>query len=774
MPQRFSPSEELLTDPTAACSKPEGLTLSELVLQSESPIESFTKELGNSAAYSLIQAPLNGIVQGVDKSFGTEVLPSVQLIEPHTKAEFLSRNWHAQEIGNGVGMALPFLLMHSGTRFLAKKSGLDICQNAALTPRQYGNEVLLAATTGITYGAFLTPSDPKESLLLGRFKNAAEQGTSFAALAAAAGGMKLWGQSLETGLGGRLLRNDVLAATLAGLPAGCVSADAHSLLAGKGLSTWKERGKSMYGFMIVGGTLGLAHSFGESKMGGATDVTAKDIRSAGSRPTESLQFDLGERGRLGSSERPTEPVAESRETRKAREQAEAQVKLAEFLDKPNPTSLVESCRNIANELRRQAQDAETRVQEQRAFTQKRVAQLDDATQRLEQFAQRCGPDTTIADLNKLVDQLIQSNDLVARDLKQLAMAHSPAKLVVQEYGGYQYRILEDGSCIRTDGTGCAHDGHSKQIVFVDQDTARKIKDLWEDGELAGKSFPASSEFAPDTCPVQIGEAGYDGSIPPAVIADGTVTFPNVNGCAGSVHVGSALKPPEPFARSPAAVAREMAGTSRRISRSSAEHGGSMADYQAKNLGLLRGIIDTVEQFPLRFQSDNPARIFELPRLIKQTNPNVDSHILQPLIEGIYEHAPATAVFTTEKGSVYRLYGDGSLGRLKHNGITRDRCDNQYFTDPAQGQRLLDAANGDGMANFSLPVQVEPAVGLVPLSVHQAGRASRVLPTLTDGRLVWPGGYFVSFDGHIGHPITSLRLLTPSLTPPPAGGPTGTH
>ncbi|MBY0547610.1 MAG: hypothetical protein K2W95_09975 [Candidatus Obscuribacterales bacterium] len=744
------------------------LSLTDLVLPAESITKTMVKEFGTAAAYSLLQSPLNSVAQIVDKSFGTEVLPSVQLIEPRQKAEFGSRNWHAQEVGNAVGMVLPFLLMHAGTRALGKKVGLDLCHNGALTTRRYGNEVLLAGSTGIAYGALLTPSDPKESLLFGRLKNATEQGATFATLAAVAGGMKLWGQTLENRVAARLLRNDIFAATLAGIPAGSVSADAHSVLAGKGLASRKEREQAMYGFMVIGGTLGLAHSFGDTRMSKRSTSLLDEVRATQADGRAQLEFALGESGRLGSTERPSpEPVYESREVRKAREAAEAQVKLTEFLERPNPTSLAESCRNVAERFRKYILDAETRRKEQNEFTEKRISQYDDVATKLEQFAQNCGPDTTIGDLNKLVDQLKTTNDAIARDLKEIIEAHSPAKLVVQEqWGGHQYRVFEDGTCLRTNGSKACYDGKSRQVVFVDAETARAIENLREDGKLAGRSFPATAEWKPETCPVQIGNAAYD-SMPPAVIKDGTVTFPNENGCAGSVEVGRLLDPPA-ATPSLAEVAESMAKACRASSRESTSMGKSSAEYQTTQLEMYRRILDTVQQYPQRFPTDNPGQIFELPSLIKERNPGVEDYVIQPLIEEVYEHAPARLVFTTEKGSAYRLYGDGSLGRLKSNGFTRDRCENQYFTDPAEGQRLLDAANDEGLANFSLPVYLEPSPGLIPLSLHRAGHVPRTLPTFSEGRLLWPDGYRVSFDGHVGHQITNLRYLPPQLTPQLSG------
>lgn len=775
MPNMFVPSDNSRSNTPAL---PERLTLSLTdLVPVDSPATAFAKNLSTSAVYSLLQSPLNGLTQIADGALNTKWLQSVQFMAAPQKAEFGSATWHAQEIGNAVGMALPFLALHSGARVLARRSGFDIHKcGTNLTARQYGNEILLAGSTGVIYGGILSPSDPKESLLRGRLKSATEQGATFATLAAAAGGLKLLGQSLENRFASRLLQNEVLIATVAGIPAGSVSADAHSLLAGKGLASWSDRAKSMYGFMFVGGVLGTANAVRERYLSEPVRVTEERVAS---ESEAGVKFDLGDRGRLGSkekSEKPSEPavekVVETREQTRAREEAEAKAKVAEFIERPNPTSLADACRSLAAELQRRINELEVHRESQKAFYEKRVVQFDEAAARLEEFANKCGSETTVADLNKVLEEVKAGGTEIGRELREALEATAPAKIVLQEFWGKYYKIFEDGSCIRTDGKSVSREDRSPQVVFVEEQVGRDIADLYEDRKLAGKSFPASAEFREGLCPVQIGELPSYSEIPRATIADAVVTFPDVNGFSGRVSIGRPLKLISDKPATPKEVATALADAFRTQSAQTSEYGKQGLERNADDVRLVQQMKDTVEAFPGKFADDSPMHIFQLPPALAEVGKGLGAYDFQykPLIELVYERAPTSLVFTTEKGSGYRFYADGSLGRVKSNGFTRDRCEAQFFVDPAQGQRLLDAANGNQLNGFSMPAVREPAIGLAPLSIHEAGRTISDMPTFVDGVLTWPTRKYgtPSFDGHVGHIIDSLRYLSLPPAPKPSG------
>lgn len=780
MPHNFE-NRELATE-IGSYSRAEltGLSLTSLVVPEDSIAKATGKQFAGAALYSLFQSPLNGVTQIVDTTFGSDYLRSVQVVPAPQKAETWSLSWHAQEVGNAVGMALPFLLLHSGVRAVGKCAGMDVHQSGLpLTLRQFRNEAILAGTTGAAYGAFLTPSSPKESLLIGRSKNAVEQGLTFATLAAVAGGFKLAGQATENRIAGKLLKNEVLITAAAGIPAGSVSADIHSVLGGKGLASWKDRAASAYTFMFAGGVLGVANY-------GAEALGARRISTANERNADTtLSFDLGERGRLGAEEKPLsespgsaadsqtvsraplekpDPLTETRVQRKEREAREAREKVEQFLERPNPTSLAEVCRSIAKDLQRQIRETEQRGESDGEFYAKRIAQFDEAARKLEEMAAKTDADVTSNDLDRVMDQIRESSPDITRDLKELLEANSPAKLVIQEYGGYQYRIASNGTCLRTDGRSVFSDGRSERVVFVDHSTAVKIRELHEDGHLAGKSFPASAEFKEGSYPVQLGD-GYNEGRPIATIEDGVLKFPDNDGWPGVVKVGASCRLLSDKPPGAVEVARIMAASLRKNSATSKSSEASNRSFREEDLKILRTVWQTVEQFPSRNADDSPMHIFDLAAEIRKATDRKDALTqdgydfkIQPLIELIYDHAPTRLTFTTEKGSGYRLYADGSLGRLKYNGFTKDRCEHQYFADPADGQKLLDAANERTLGDFTIKAYLTPEVGRVPLSIHQAGRVIADMPAFVDGNLRWPSGRGVRFEGHVGHAITSIKEL----------------
>lgn len=747
-----------------------GLSLSELVQPQESNAKSLTKKVATSAAYAAFQSPLNGLVQIMDKTCGTSILNSVQIFSsPSSNTEFGTLRWHAQEIGNAAGMVLPFLMTYAATRRLAKAAGIDLQSTGALTGRNYRSEVALAGTTGIAYGAILTPSSANESLICGRLKNATEQGLTFATLTAAAGGLKRWSKNAEDSLAGNVLRNDIAASVIAGLPAGSVHADLHSLLAGQGFANWKDRAQSAYGFMFIGGTLGSAHLIGESLIFGANGRSTAESLKRNEQRQGVFALSLGEKGRLGSTEPKnkiaseaspvrTEPAGETSHMREEPKQRETEIRLREFLERPNPTSLAESCKLLVDEFRQDLAENESCLRENQLSTRSRIEEFNAVADRLELFAKESTPQTTLADLQNILRDIVEKSHQVKHDLLRIEEINRPAQVLLEDIYGFEYRLFADGTCLKTHHGKRVQDGHTASVVFVDEATALTIKDLFEERKLAGKSFSASVEHTPKSIPVQIGKMPREVAVPVPVVENGRITFPNVDGFSGLALVGLPLKLVKTEQPNPEHLARAFAEACRKDSENSLECMKRNAEFYAQRIDVMRTIINATKEFPSRFPSNCPANIFELPKLLRD---RLDSNeaMLEPLLEKIYDHAPARFAFETEKGSTYRLYCDGSLGRLKFDG-TKDRCENQYFTDPVNVQGLLEAANSKGLAEFSLPVTLEPAVGLSPLSLNRAGRTSRIMPTLVDGRLVWPSSERkLRWEGHVGHPISSLRALT---------------
>lgn len=237
-------------------------------------------EATNSFLHSLVQAPANGLAQMVDKGFGTNVLPSIQIIDAPKEAEFFSRNWHAQQVGQAAGMIPWFVGLHKGGSYLlTKAAGLEVKAAAgalleaktagtvALGEAQLGKraadsflsaktgiEVGAAGLSGFSYGFLLTPVKPNEDFGTGRWKNALNSSATFMTLAATARGLESAG-----------LKNQILGGALSGMPAGVVAAESHSLLDGKGFASLSDVGKSIYGFSIIGAGFGYAQRRAEAR-----------------------------------------------------------------------------------------------------------------------------------------------------------------------------------------------------------------------------------------------------------------------------------------------------------------------------------------------------------------------------------------------------------------------------------------------------------------------------------------------------------------------------
>ncbi|MBY0550036.1 MAG: hypothetical protein K2W95_22365 [Candidatus Obscuribacterales bacterium] len=245
-------------------------------------------EASRAFLHSLVQSPANGLAQIVDKVAGSNILPSIQLIDAPKEQEFFSRNWHAQQIGQAAGMIPWFVGLHKGgSHLLSRAAGLEVnAAVAAMEARTAGTvalgearlgrsatrflsaktgvEVAAAGLSGFTYGAALTATKPDEDFFSSRLKNAANSTATFMTLAASARGLEASG-----------LRNQTLAGVLSGVPAGVVSAESHSLLAGKGFASGSDVAKSVYGFSIIGGGFGYMQGRAEARAE-ATTQKAKE------------------------------------------------------------------------------------------------------------------------------------------------------------------------------------------------------------------------------------------------------------------------------------------------------------------------------------------------------------------------------------------------------------------------------------------------------------------------------------------------------------------
>lgn len=211
------------------------------------PATDFAENARDALLFSLIQTPLSGATQLVDKmiqtplsgathladkTVGTDLMAKTQIFSAPKQAEFGTSAWLGQVTGSTLGTALPFIALHRmmGPGAAAK---LEITNNYGLCRAAMpalGKSMLV----GGAYAAVLQPVNEKEegNFWLARGRNAATGSLVGLTLTATAIGLK------STGV--RALNHDIVAGGLSGIPAGLVSANSHSLLSGKGLATGKE------------------------------------------------------------------------------------------------------------------------------------------------------------------------------------------------------------------------------------------------------------------------------------------------------------------------------------------------------------------------------------------------------------------------------------------------------------------------------------------------------------------------------------------------------
>lgn len=247
------------------------LTRDDLLVQEKSASQKLLENpFVNAAAHTLVQTPVDAIAQVVDKTTGSNVLPGLRLIPEARKADFGSSDWVQQQVGGAIG-ALPYLLvLHQTSRAALSNTMLSadtrLMLNAGVKLGSTGMkelaklELASAGITGATYGGLLTPLRPEETLTTSGFlgaklRNAAVGGGTFMTLSASMLGSKYLAEGMNPGLMKTILKSNVGAGVLSGLPAGFVNAQSDSLLRGNGLASIKDTSEAMLGFSLIGGLM---------------------------------------------------------------------------------------------------------------------------------------------------------------------------------------------------------------------------------------------------------------------------------------------------------------------------------------------------------------------------------------------------------------------------------------------------------------------------------------------------------------------------------------
>ena len=222
----------------------------------------------HTAAYSALQSPLTAVAQTADSALGTDLTESTKFLRsPDEITDTYSTKWHTHQVAAAVGMILPFMLARKGARNILKTEaavGSGVFWKTAAVKE--------AALSGFIYEAALHPSTGTHDNLLDlgvdRFKQglsgAATFGTlSYAGIGIRSGAKNLIGESAPNLT--KFFENPITATTLAGAPAGLVSAQSNSILFEGKFADLNTSVESAYAMSFVGASLAAAHQAPTSK-----------------------------------------------------------------------------------------------------------------------------------------------------------------------------------------------------------------------------------------------------------------------------------------------------------------------------------------------------------------------------------------------------------------------------------------------------------------------------------------------------------------------------
>jgi len=225
-------------------------------VSSNSAITEFAGHCLDSLKYNLVQAPVSGITQIVDHVAGTNYLPKVQMFEPPKASEVGTAAWVGDVAGGTAAAAIPLILFHKWVgpgAATALETSATYGVNKAMFPT-------LAKTAGIglAFGGVLAPvnEDDGGNFWVKRGENALITAAALTTMTAGSIALKSTGKALLSG--------DIISSSIAGAGAGEIDADLHSLAAGHGLASNKERIASIASWSLgsaMGGGANKAHEF---------------------------------------------------------------------------------------------------------------------------------------------------------------------------------------------------------------------------------------------------------------------------------------------------------------------------------------------------------------------------------------------------------------------------------------------------------------------------------------------------------------------------------
>jgi len=228
-----------------------------------------------SAGYQTFQSPIYSVGQVADDlakraGYDTNVAGFVDRMPAPEHEKFGTARWHAQTIGGGFGMILPFMAVKgtlgaTGLSFAARTETATLAGSRLLSLSNAGL-VADGAIAGFAYDALLRPVEKQDMDRFWEVRRAhgLAGAATFGTLTAGSVTLRhvtrpLAGLLAEAPKPARFAY-DVAMGTLPGLPAGVVAADANAYLTTGKLATPEQRKESAYAMLVAGGALSAFHS----------------------------------------------------------------------------------------------------------------------------------------------------------------------------------------------------------------------------------------------------------------------------------------------------------------------------------------------------------------------------------------------------------------------------------------------------------------------------------------------------------------------------------
>lgn len=222
---------------------------------------------GRSFVYHGIQEPYDGVKELVNHVVSQDVLPSVHIANAPVESPFGSAIWHAQQLGAGVGMVVPFVLLKGAAGQSAKRIALAAESSPAMFRASAAvaarGVVVESAVIGAAYDGLLRPVHDDENFWQKRGVNSLIGGVTFGVMGKTS---QLMGNTTVqiTGIVEKsLAENTLLGArngVVSGVAGGLINHEARALASGEDLLNAKGLAESAYAFAFPGATMGAWHA----------------------------------------------------------------------------------------------------------------------------------------------------------------------------------------------------------------------------------------------------------------------------------------------------------------------------------------------------------------------------------------------------------------------------------------------------------------------------------------------------------------------------------